>query len=140
MRRLRAGDGRGAHGRMRLRPPKSERSLLMASREVKDLSAATQVMWNKFHDRVRRDTTLLKYGWSIMLSCTHRPVDEQEMLHLSRKASICLRDSAGKPDSRGFEIVIMQYGMPVQHSVPEIAQHAANVGLTQPRHNYFEAP
>ena len=112
----------------------------MASREIRDLSAATQIIWNRFHDRVRRDTTLLKYGWSILLVCTHRPADEQEKLRLSPKAKICNRDTAGQPDSRGFEIVVLQYGMPVSSAVPEIANHATAVGLTQPRHNYFEAP
>lgn len=112
----------------------------MASREIRDLSPATQVLFNKFYDRCRRDTYLLKYGYTVLLTCTYRSEDEQEMLHLSKKAKICTRGTDGKPASRGFEIIVMQYGLPVTHAMPEIAKHATSVGLHHVSLFYFESP
>jgi len=110
----------------------------MASREIRDLSPATQVLWNKFHDRCRRDTELLKGGYSVLLSCTYRPRDEQERLRLNPKAKISARGVNGKPSSSGFEIVVTQYCRPISHPVPAIIDHATNLGLSQPELYYYE--
>jgi len=53
----------------------------MASREIKDLSPAMQVLYNKFVDRCRRDLWLLKQGVSVILTCTYRDDAEQARLY-----------------------------------------------------------
>jgi peptidoglycan L-alanyl-D-glutamate endopeptidase CwlK len=53
----------------------------VASREIRHLSAAMQVLYNKFADRVRRDVELQKLGVTMLLTCTHRSNEEQAKLY-----------------------------------------------------------
>ncbi len=53
----------------------------MASREIRDLSPAMQVLYNKFNDRCRRDIELLKQGVAVLLICTYRSSEEQDKLY-----------------------------------------------------------
>lgn len=112
----------------------------MASREIRDLSPATQVLWNKFHDRCRRDTVLLKMGVTVMLTCTYRATDEQERLGLSTKARLCVRGTDGKPSSHGFEILTFEHCRPTGKYFPVIDEHAKAVGLIRKDQFYYEAP
>lgn len=53
----------------------------MSSREIRDLSPAMQVLFNRFADRVRRDQDLVRQGVTMMITCTYRSNDEQAKLY-----------------------------------------------------------
>lgn len=113
----------------------------MASREIKYLSPAAQVLWQKFSDKVRRDTELLRDGYSLILTCTFRTQVEQEKLYergdsLSRKAKISDVRGDGCA-SNGFEFLVLQYGRYV--AAPQrIIDHAEALGLRYVEPYYFE--
>jgi hypothetical protein len=105
----------------------------MASREVRDLSPAMQVKWNKFHDLCRRDKELLKHGIQIMLVCTKRSEEERNKLE-------ALNDVKYDPlDGNVFIIIMLQYGaLAYGHGElwDKIVQHAKNVGLKWRREGF----
>lgn len=96
----------------------------MASREIKDLSPAMQVLYNKFNDRCRRDTWLLKNGITVLLICTYRSNEEQDKLYAQGRTApgpIVTRAKAGKskhnvalsdgtPSAEAFDVVPLRYG------------------------------
>lgn len=53
----------------------------MASRDIKDLSPAMQVLYNRHSDRVRRDPWMQQNGVSMLLICTYRSGEEQDKLY-----------------------------------------------------------
>lgn len=99
----------------------------MASREIKDLSQAMQVYYNKFNDKCRRDTWLLKNGISILLICTFRSMDEQAVLYAQGRTTpgkIVTNAKPGKsyhnkesvqgtPAAEAFDIVPLRNGKPI---------------------------
>lgn len=99
----------------------------MASREIKHLSQTMQVLYNKFHDRCRRDPWMLKNGISILLTCTYRSPEEQDKLYAQGRSTlgrIVTNARAGKshhntrlpdgtPAARAFDIVPLRHGKPV---------------------------
>lgn len=113
----------------------------MASREIRDLAPPAQVAWNKFNDRCRRDTELLKAGITVLLLCTHRSESEQEKLYeagdsVARRARITEVDSRG-PASMGFEVQVLWYGRPA--AMPDrVKEHAAALGLRHVEYGHFE--
>lgn len=96
----------------------------MASREIKDLSPEMQVLYNKFNDRCRRDTWLLKNGISILLICTYRSNEEQAKLYAQGRTApgpIVTRAKAGQskhncttasgaPAAEAFDVVPLRAG------------------------------
>lgn len=96
----------------------------MASREIKDLSPAMQVYYNKFADKCRRDTWLLKNGISILLICTFRSLEDQAALYAqgrTKPGPIVTNAKPGKshhntttpngvPSAEAFDIVPLRYG------------------------------
>lgn len=99
----------------------------MASREIRDLSPKMQVLYNKFNDRCRRDTWLLKNGITVLLTCTYRSNEEQDSLYeqgRTKPGSIVTNAKAGKskhnvtlpdgtPSAEAFDIVPLRHGKPV---------------------------
>jgi peptidoglycan L-alanyl-D-glutamate endopeptidase CwlK len=99
----------------------------MASREIRDLHPALQVMYNKFHDRCRRDTWFLRNGITILLTCTYRSHEDQARLYAqgrSTPGSIVTNAKPGQsehntttpqgaPASQAFDIVPLRHGKPV---------------------------
>lgn len=99
----------------------------MASREIRDLHPHLQVLYNKFHDRCRRDTWLLRAGVTILLTCTYRSGDEQNRLYAQGRSSpgrIVTNAKAGQsrhnattpqgnPASEAFDIVPLRHGKPI---------------------------
>lgn len=99
----------------------------MASREIKHLREDVQVMYNKFFDRCRRDTWLLKNGISILLTCTYRSNEEQDRLFAQGRTApgrIVTNAKAGQskhnamtasgaPAAEAFDIVPLRHGKPV---------------------------
>jgi len=99
----------------------------MASREIRDLSAPMQVLYNKFFDRCRRDPWLLKNGVTVLLTCTFRDVEEQAKLYAQgrtapgkivtnakpgkSKHNVALPD--GTPSAEAFDVVPLRGGKPV---------------------------
>src|ERR1051325_4810488 len=83
-----------------------------------------QVLYNKFFDRVRRDTWMLKNGISILLTCTYRSMEEQDKLYAQGRTTpghIVTNAKAGKskhntvtpqgkPAAEAFDIVPMRNG------------------------------
>ena len=94
----------------------------MSSREVRELSQDTQVQYNKFYDRCRRDVELLKRGISVILTCTHRSDIEKDKLGEAGKSGIT------KTHSSAFEVMAFRYGRRIELE-PEIINHAVSVGL-----------
>lgn len=96
----------------------------MASRDIKDLSPEMQVLYNKFYDRVRRDTWMLKNGVSLILTCTYRSQEEQAQLYAQGRTTpgrIVTNAKAGKskhnvttasgaPYAEAFDIVPTRHG------------------------------
>lgn len=109
----------------------------MASKELKHLSLGTQVLHNKFIDRIRRDTMMRSSGFTPMLTCTHRTEQEQKLLNDinlgPRTSHICDVGNDGKPASKVFEIVMLYYGAPfVAHDadiLEKLASYAAELDI-----------
>lgn len=97
----------------------------MASREIRDLSQEMQVLYNRFFDRCRRDTELLKEGITVLLTCTHREGRG--------------KDRINRVPSEAFEIITLRDGVvePVLNSAKVFA-HAETVGLRYVDNNRFE--
>lgn len=93
----------------------------MTSREVRDLAPEIQVLWNKFHDRVRRDITLQRMDISILLSCTKREGKHKDLIY--------------RTPSEAFEIVMLRDGRP-ETMLVNIIEHAASVGLKYNGHSF----
>jgi peptidoglycan L-alanyl-D-glutamate endopeptidase CwlK len=99
----------------------------MASRDIKDLAPALQVLYNKFLDKCRRDTWLLKNGISLILTCTFRSPEEQNRLYAQGRTTpgrIVTNAKAGQsrhntttasgaPAAEAFDIVPLRHGKPV---------------------------
>lgn len=128
----------------------------MASREIKHLSPAMQVYYNKFADRCRRDVELLKLGVTVLLICTYRSNVEQDKLYAQGRTApgaIVTRaragkskhnavDARGEPAAEAFDVVPLLHGKPMwadkdDPSTPEdeawiwqrIGEHGVAVGL-----------
>lgn len=122
----------------------------MASREIKDLSPKMQVLYNKFYDRCRRDTWLLKNGISILLICTFRSPEEQAILWAqgrTKPGHIVTNAKPGKskhnvlaangaPSAEAFDIVPLRNGKPIWGTSGDdlevwqiIGSHGVAVGL-----------
>lgn len=138
------------------------------SREIRDLSPEMQVMYNKFHDRIRRDTWFLKNGITILLTCTSRSDEEQAALYaLGRtkpgkivtnakpgQSNHNAKTPQGKPASRAFDVVPLRHGKPVWGTEGEdlevwerVGAHGEAVGLVWAgrwekfrEYPHFEAP
>jgi peptidoglycan L-alanyl-D-glutamate endopeptidase CwlK len=96
----------------------------MASRKIGDLSPRMQVLYNKFHDRCRRDTWFLKNGIEVLLTCTFRSGEEQNKLYAQGRTAPGRRvtnakagkskhntvDARGKPASDAFDVVPLRHG------------------------------
>lgn len=96
----------------------------MVSREIKHLHPDLQVLYNKFFDRCRRDTWMLKNGITILLTCTYRSGEEQTALYeqgRSKPGRIVTNAKAGKskhnatfpdgtPSAEAFDIVPLRHG------------------------------
>lgn len=109
----------------------------MASRNIGDLSPTMQVLYNRFNDRCRRDTDLLKDGVAVLLTCTYRSDDEQTALYAQGRTApgrIVTRakpgkskhnavDVHGKPAAEAFDIVPLVNGKPLwtDHDDPATA-------------------
>lgn len=123
----------------------------MASREIKHLSPQMQILYNRFHDRCRRDTELTSKGISVLLTCTWRSAEEQDRLYAKgRTAPGAIVTNAkggysahnailpnGTPAARAFDIVPLRHGKPVWGTTGEdlavwnrIGEHGTAVGLT----------
>ena len=94
----------------------------MSSREIRCLSQEMQVLFNKFHDRVRRDLQLQRRGVTILLSCTHRTESESKKLGEPGKSKIC------RDPSEAFEIINLEHGR-VCFMDAAVIEHAKEVGL-----------
>lgn len=113
----------------------------MASREIRDLSKTTQVLYNKFHDLCRRDIQLLKHGIHVLLVCTYRSEEEQAKLYglglTTTKACGCAHstvNSKGLPESTAFDVALLRHGKIVPCEGPlwdSVVEHAKTVGLTK---------
>jgi peptidoglycan L-alanyl-D-glutamate endopeptidase CwlK len=122
----------------------------MASREIRDLSPAMQVLYNRFHDRVRRDPELAREGVTVLLTCTHRSDEEQDRLYAQGRTTpgpIVTRAKAGKswhnaktpqgdPAAEAFDVVPLRLGKPVWGTEGadlvlwmRIGEHGKAVGL-----------
>lgn len=120
---------------------------MTVSREIRDLSPAMQVLHNKFMDRCRRDTELLKDGVTVLVTCTYRDNAEQARLYNQGrttpgrivtnarpgKSKHNCTDAQGKPASEAFDVVPLRSGKPVWDSSDPawqiIGAHAVAVGL-----------
>ena len=96
----------------------------MSSREIKHLSHDMQVLFNKFHDKVRRDTELQRLDVAILLTCTHRGGRG--------------KDKINRMPSEAFEIVVLHDGRVTPFIPPEIVNHASQAGLKYDGSNGFE--
>lgn len=99
----------------------------MASREIRDLSPAMQVLYNKFFDRCRRDIELQKLGVSVLLTCTYRSDDEQDRLYAQGRTTPGaivtrakggqskhnVRTPQGNPSAEAFDVVPLLHGKPI---------------------------
>ena len=99
----------------------------MASRNIADLSPAMRVLYNKFNDRCRRDTWLLKNGIDVLLTCTFRSPEEQARLYAQGrtlpgrvvtnakpgKSKHNARDEHGEPASEAFDVLPLRHGKAV---------------------------
>lgn len=122
----------------------------MASREIKDLSPVMQVLYNKFYDRVRRDTWFLKNGISLLLICTFRSNEEQTKLYAQGRTtpgSVVTNAKAGKskhntttvsgaPAAEAFDVVPLRNGKPIWGTEGDdlevwnrVGEHGLAVGL-----------
>lgn len=98
----------------------------MASREIRDLSPAMQVLYNKFNDRCRRDIELQKLGVTVLLICTFRDQDEQARLYAQGRttpgkvvtnakpgqSAHNVQTPQGKPLAEAFDFVPLINGKP----------------------------
>lgn len=142
----------------------------MASREIRHLSAAMQVLYNRFNDRCRRDVELLKMGVSVLLICTYRSNAEQEKLYAQGrtapgkivtnakpgKSKHNAVDEYGEPAAEAFDVVPLLHGKPVwadkdDPETPEdeawiwerVGEHGVAVGLKwygSPESEFREKP
>jgi peptidoglycan L-alanyl-D-glutamate endopeptidase CwlK len=128
----------------------------MASREIRDLSPAMQVLFNRFFDRCRRDTWLLKQGVTVLLTCTYRSNEEQAKLYAQGRSTpgpVVTRakpgqskhnatTASGAPAAEAFDVVPLLHGKPIwttkdDSNTPEhedaiwqaIGAHGVAVGL-----------
>lgn len=99
----------------------------MASREIKHLAPEVQVLYNRFHDRCRRDPWMLKEGITVLLICTWRSPEEQDQLYAQGRTApgrIVTNAKAGKskhnvttpegePAAEAFDVVPLRHGKPV---------------------------
>lgn len=99
----------------------------MASREIRHLSPEMQVLYNKFHDKVRRDTWLLKNGISWLLTCTYRSSEEQTQLYAQGRtkpgpivtnakpgeSDHNITTASGVPAAEAFDGVPLRHGKPI---------------------------
>jgi len=97
------------------------------SRDIKDLHPDVQVLYNKFHDRCRRDPWFLKNGITVLVTCTYRSPEEQDKLYAqgrtapgrkvtnarAGKSRHNARSADGTPASQAFDVVPLRYGKPV---------------------------
>lgn len=96
----------------------------MASREIRHLSPDMQILFNRFYDRVRRDTWMLKNGISLILTCTYRSNQEQALLYAqgrttpghvvtnakAGKSKHNITTASGAPYAEAFDIVPTRNG------------------------------
>jgi peptidoglycan L-alanyl-D-glutamate endopeptidase CwlK len=122
----------------------------MASREIRDLSPAMQVLYNRFNDRCRRDQDLARAGVTVLLICTYRSDEEQEELYAqgrTKPGAIVTRAKPGKskhnarlptgePAAEAFDVVPLRHGRPVWGTEGEdgelwqkVGAHGVAVGL-----------
>lgn len=113
----------------------------MASREIRDLSAKTQIFHNKLADRFRRDTDLRARNIAPVLTCTYRTPEEQVKVQAwgggPRTSQISAVGNDGKPASEEFEMMVLVSGQPINGLPVEAAlemmyvveKHAEVVGL-----------
>lgn len=94
----------------------------MTSREIKDLTPAMQVLWNKFHDRCRRDESLRRQGLVPIIMCTKLDKDE-----VNRRNGGKTRLLTGE----AFTIFLTQWGVPTydDENWREVIKNAEAVGL-----------
>lgn len=98
----------------------------MASREISSLSKPMQVLYNKFFDKVRRDTDLQRQGVTVLLICTYRKEERGHTL-------------INRTPSEAFEVIALRHGR-VEPILPEeVANHAESVGLKITDSGQFEA-
>lgn len=102
----------------------------MASREIRDLTPEAQVLWNKFHDRCRRDTRLLRHGVVVLLTCTSRDRSERDA-------------SGGAPlvQNGSFEFYVLRYGrimLVSDDSIEIVRQHLRDIGIWSTGFTPFE--
>lgn len=111
----------------------------MASREIRDLSPAMQVLYNKFNDRCRRDIELQKLGVTVLLICTYRADEEQDRLYAQGRtapgkivtnakpgqSAHNVATPQGAPAAEAFDIVPMLHGKPMwsDHDDPATPEH-----------------
>lgn len=99
----------------------------MSSREIRHLHPHLQVLYNRFHDRCRRDPWFLRNGITILLTCTYRSNEEQAKLYAqgrshpgrivtNAKPGQSLHNATtpqGEPAARAFDVVPLRHGKPV---------------------------
>jgi peptidoglycan L-alanyl-D-glutamate endopeptidase CwlK len=99
----------------------------VSSRDIRDLSPKMQVLYNKFHDRCRRDPWMLKEGVTVLLTCTYRSNDEQAQLYAQGRTAPGrivtnakpgrskhnIVDAQGNPAAEAFDVVPLRHGKPV---------------------------
>jgi hypothetical protein len=96
----------------------------MASREIKELSKEMQILYNKFFDRCRRDTQLLKEGIAVLLTCTLREGRG--------------KDKINRVPSEAFEVVMLRDGKVVLALDDRIIEHGREAGLRYTGDDQFE--
>lgn len=97
----------------------------MASREIKHLSPAMQVLYNKFNDRCRRDEWFQRNGVTVLLICTYRSGEEQDALYAqgrTKPGKVVTNARAGRskhnatlpgtdtPAAEAFDVVPLRHG------------------------------
>jgi peptidoglycan L-alanyl-D-glutamate endopeptidase CwlK len=100
----------------------------MASREIKHLSPALQILYNRFNDRCRRDEWMVRNGITVLLICTYRSSEEQDRLYAQGRTAPGRRVTnlrGGKsrhnatlpgtdtPAAEAFDVVPLRGGKPV---------------------------
>lgn len=96
----------------------------MPSRDIRDLHPELQVLYNKFHDRCRRDPWFVKNGITVLLTCTYRSNDEQAKLYAQGrsapgrivtyakpgKSKHNATNGRGGPGALAFDVVPLRHG------------------------------
>ena len=110
----------------------------MSSREIRELSPAMQIKYNRFHDLCRRDLDLVKHGVTVLLTCTNRTKDEQNKLAglgLGDRSCPCIHNGTA------FDVALLRYGKVIPSTGEywdRVVLHAANVGLKDGCSGFYE--